>query len=82
MEGVWGRVCTFSAPVDVDCKYEDAFREGVGKVPEDSKDLAGHFQHVLSIYQSFAQLTFIVYMLYYGDEAWRSDRGEVVDGYR
>jgi hypothetical protein len=56
------RAGTFSASVDVDCEYEDAFGEGMGEVPEDSKDLVGHVQRLLSI-QSFAVLTFIVIML-------------------
>lgn len=75
-----GRAGTFSASVGVDCEYEDAFGEGVGEVPKDSKDLAGHCWRVLSI-QSFAILTFIVIMLCTGDGVWGSDRGEVGVGF-
>lgn len=72
---------TFCAPVDVDCEYENAFRESVRKIPEDSKDLAGHNQCRISN-RSLARLTFIVNILETGDEAWRSNRGEVNVGYR
>jgi hypothetical protein len=43
-------------------EYEDAFREGVGEIPDDSKGLAGLGQRLLII-QSLATLTFIANML-------------------
>jgi len=55
-------VATFSASVDVDCEYEDAFREGMGEISQDSKDLAGYGKHLFAI-QSFGILTFILNML-------------------
>lgn len=46
IEGLGDEGDTFSASVDVDCEYEDAFREGVGEISQDSKDV--HLEYAVN----------------------------------